>query len=284
MSMTDNFVNIRGRRLDLDDLVDKRLRDEAYLLTLRDRIRNAHPFPHFVEEGWFNPVLLELVLEEFEDREDPSWKPVIDKYQDTHRSAVGKDLGPASQLYFSIVNAGWFVRMLSVLTGIDDLIVDVHLYGGGLHETRPGGMFGIHRDFDRNVRTGLHNEMVFITYLNKNWQPEWNGALELWDPTASKKVTSVEPEFGRSIMMRHGKTSFHGHPIPLTPPPGVVRRSLATYFYTNRFASIDREARESSLFLFWSTGDRVRRFGKAITPPILWDLISGSKRHERRNY
>jgi len=284
MSMTDSFVSIRGRRLDLEDLVDSRLRNEGYLLGLRERIQNAQPFQHFIEDGWFNPDLLELVLEEFEDKADPAWKPVADKYQSTHRSVVGANLGPASQLYFSIVNAGWFVRMLSMLTNVDDLVVDVQLHGGGLHETRPGGMFGIHRDFDRNVRTGLNNEMVLITYLNKNWQPEWNGALELWDPTATKKVTSVEPEFGRTILMCHGKSSFHGHPKPLTPPEGVIRRSLATYFYTNRFASIDRESRESSLFLFWTKADRVRRFGKAVTPPILWDLISSSKRHEKGNY
>jgi len=275
MSTTDSFVTIRGRRIDLDDLVDKRLSDETYLQNLRERIQSADPFQHFVEDGWFNPVLLELVLEEFEDK---PWKAFTDKYQDTRRWPVGSKLGPASQLYFSIVNAGWFVRMLSGLTGVEDLVVDVQLYGGGLHETRPGGMFGIHRDFDRHVRTGLNNEMVMITYLNKDWQPEWHGALELWDPTATRKITSVEPQFGRTILMRHGKSSYHGHPQALTTPEGVVRRSLATYFYTNRFAETDREARESSQFLFWTGADRVRRFGKAVMPPILWDLIYNLRR------
>lgn len=281
MSMTDSFVTIRGRRLDLDDLVDRRLHDENYLLGLRERIQSAHPFQHFVEDGWFNPLLLELVLEEFEDKADPAWKPVMDKYQSTHRSVVGTHLGPASQLYFSIVNAGWFVRTLSFLTGVDDLMVDTQLYGGGLHETKPGGHFGIHRDFDRHVRTGLHNEMVMITYLNKHWQPEWNGALELWDPTATQKVTSIEPEFGRTILMRHGESSYHGHPLPLTPPDGVKRRSLAAYFYTNRFAEIDRTARESSLFLFLSKSDRARRIGRAVIPPILWELISNTHKQEK---
>ena len=278
MQASDSFVTIRGCRIDLDDLVSPRLYDENYLQSLRERILTAQPFSHFVEEGWFNPVLLELILEEFEDKSDPAWRLLIDKYQDTRRSVVGLRLGPASQLYFSIINSGWFVQMLSFITGVSDLIADVHLYGGGLHETKPSGRFGIHRDFDCHVRTGLRNEMVMITYLNKEWQPEWNGALELWDPTATTKITSVEPQFGRTILMLHGKSSYHGHPHPLTPPEGVVRRSLAAYFYTNKYAEIDREARESSQFLFWSKGDRARRLGKAILPPVIWKLIS-SKRH-----
>ncbi len=100
------------------------------------------------------------------------------------------------------------MQTLSLLTEVDELLVDTHLYGGGLHEIKPGGRFGIHRDFDRHIRSGLHNEMVMITYLNKSWQPEWNGALELWDPTATRCVTSVEPEFGRTILMRHGPVAF----------------------------------------------------------------------------
>lgn len=274
MLTADSFVIIRGRRLDLDDLVDKRLQDESYLQNLRERILSAQPFQHCVEDGWFNPTLLELVYEEFENKADPAWRTFTDQYQDTYRWVVGSSLGPASQLYFSIVNSGWFARMLSFITGVDDLLVDVQLYGGGLHETKPSGRFGIHRDFDRHIRTGLHNEMVMITYLNKHWQPEWNGALELWDPTASQKVTSVEPEFGRTILMLHGESSFHGHPQPLTVPEGVVRRSLATYYYSNRSAEADRKARKSSQFLFLSASHRAREFGRAIMPPILWKLLS----------
>ena len=274
MLTADSFVIIRGRRLDLDDLVDKRLQDESYLQNLRARVLSAQPFQHCVEDGWFNPTLLELVYEEFENKTDPAWRTFTDQYQDTHRWVVGSSLGPASQLYFSIVNSGWFARMLSFITGVDDLLVDVQLYGGGLHETKPNGRFGIHRDFDRHIRTGLHNEMVMITYLNKHWQPEWSGALELWDPTASQKVTSVEPEFGRTILMLHGEASFHGHPHPLTVPEGVVRRSLATYYYSNRSAEADRKARKSSQFLFLSASHRVREIGRAVTPPILWKLLS----------
>ncbi|MES2673436.1 MAG: 2OG-Fe(II) oxygenase [Pseudomonadota bacterium] len=275
MQSVGSFISIRDKQLDLNNLVDARLYNEIYLLDLRQRIKTAQPFQHIVEDGWFNPQLLELVLEEF-DLSDPTalWRSVSDKNQSTRRSLVNATLGPASQIYFNLVNSGWFVQVLSFLTGVDDLLVDAHLYGGGLHETKAGGRFGIHRDFDRHVRSGLHNEMVMITYLNKSWQSEWNGALELWDATKTRCVTSIAPEFGRTILMRHGPNSFHGHPQPLTPPEGVTRRSLASYYYSNHFAKIDREGRHNSLFLFMSNSDRARHVSKAIMPPMLWEVIS----------
>lgn len=271
----DNFVSIRGRRLHLDELVDRRLFDPAYLQTLRDQMQTVEPFPHLSADGWFNPLLLEMVLEEFESNGAPDWKTVANnKYERTQRSVPGSDMGPASQLYFGVVNSGWFVRLLTQVTGVDDLVVDSQLYSGGLHETKPGGHFGIHRDFDRHERTGLNNEMVMITYLNKNWQPEWGGALELWDKTATQRVAAVEPEFGRTILMRHLDISYHGHPHPLVPPEGVKRRSVASYYYSNRYAELDREARVSSKFLFEDGSDKARRWGRLLTPPIVWDWLA----------
>ena len=273
MHVADNFVSIRGKRLGLNDLVDTRLHNETYLLELRERIQTAQPFQHFVEDNWFNPVLLELILEEFESESAPGWRAISDKNQTTQRSLNDSRFGPASQLYFGLVNSGWFVRVLSFLTEVDELLVDVHLHGGGLHETKAGGHFAVHRDFDRHLRSGLHNEMVMITYLNKSWQPQWGGALELWSSGGAHPVTSIQPEFGRTILMRHGHNSFHGHPHSLTPPEGVKRRSVASYYYSNRYARIDRESRQNSLFLFMSASDKARRVGKAVMPPILWDVI-----------
>jgi hypothetical protein len=269
-----DHVCIRGRRLNLNELVNPRLHEADHLTGLTTRVQAAAPFPHLTVDAWFNPALLELVLEEFESEGAPAFKAVTGRHESTQRAIPGSNMGPASQLYFGIVNSGWFVRILSQLTGVEDLLVDTQLYGGGLHETRPGGRFGVHRDFDRHLRTGLTNEMVLITYLNKDWKPEWGGALELWDKTATQRVAAVEPEFGRTILMCHGQNSFHGHPHPLQPPEGVKRRSLASYYYSNRYAAIDRKARRTSLFMFETNSDLLRRVGKAVTPPVLWDVIA----------
>lgn len=272
--MQDNAcVLIRGRKLDLHDLVDRRLLDPEHLQSLREDVRAAAPFPHLVQDSWFDPTLLELVAEEFEEQQ-VAWRRVEGRHEDTLRSLPAQSLGPASQLYFSVVNAGWFVQALDAITGVEDLIPDVRLYGGGLHETRPGGQFGIHLDFDRHLRTGLRNELVMITYLNKDWQPDWHGALELWDAQGRTCVKRVEPVFGRTLLMRQLPGAYHGHPQPLSAPEGVRRRSVASYYYTNAYAAIDREARRTSLFMFETGTDKLRRWCKNLAPPLVWDVIA----------
>ena len=48
----------------------------------------------------------------------------------------------------------------------------------------------------------LTNTLVFITYLNRDWRPEYGGALELWDGKRNQKVTEVAPVFGRIHWVR----------------------------------------------------------------------------------
>ena len=67
------FITIRGARLALDELVDPRLADPAYLDELRHRMQSATPYPHLVVQDWFNPRLLELVHEEFDGLQRKEW-------------------------------------------------------------------------------------------------------------------------------------------------------------------------------------------------------------------
>lgn len=264
-----DYIVIRGRRLDLDRHVDPRLFDPTYIAEMRRQVQEAKPFPHLAVTGWFNPVLLELVREEFDFVDKTHWKEHHNDYELTRRLARHDDLGPASQIYFGIVNSGWFVDMLSEITGEKDLLPDPTLLNGGLHETPPGGKFSIHRDFDRHARYGLNNKAVFITYLNRNWDPAWGAALELWDGDQRTKVRSILPELGQSVLLVHGPKSFHGHPEPMTAPPGQTRRSVAAYYYDNPAAEEMRAKRVSSVFLFARRSPSLRRAVRQFLPPIL---------------
>ena len=70
---------------------------------------------------------------------------------------------------------------LEELTGIKNLIADKTLYGGGLHQVERGGKLDIHADFNIHKKFKWHRRVNLILYLNKNWKPEYNGYLELWD-------------------------------------------------------------------------------------------------------
>jgi len=271
-TLVDHVV-IRGRRLDLDRRVDPKLFDWNYITELRERLRAAKPYPHLVVSDWFNPTLLELVREEFDLLDENQWKVFRNDQELTRRSLPHTRLGPASEIYFGIVNSGWFLDLITTITGVEDLLPDPRLLGGGLHETRAGGKFGIHRDFDLHAYHGLSNKMVFITYLNRNWDPTWGSALEIWDIDADASALTIQPEFGTSVLLLHGPKSFHGHPTPMKPPPGQTRRSVAVYYYQNPASVPMRIKRISSVFLVAHRSKPLRYLFKRLMPPILADAI-----------
>lgn len=269
-AMRADCITIRGITLVLDELVDAAFFTQDARQRLRAQLASAAPFPHLVVDGLFNPDLLTLVLEEFDTHRAADWYDVQSSYERTRRSVLGAALGPASQLYFDVVNSGWFTTWLSDVNGTPYLIPDPLRHGGGLHESRTGGSFAVHRDFDRHPKTGLKNEMVFITYLNRGWQPEWGSALELWDAKDGQCVTTVQPEFCRTLLMPHGPRSFHGHPTPLQAPDDRPRRSVATYFYTGTPMPEQDLDRSISIFIKPRRIDATKAMVRQWVPPILW--------------
>jgi hypothetical protein len=271
-------VTIRGVRLELEGLVDRSMLTPAGIRKLREAMGAARPYPHLVIDGLFRPELLDLVREEFDLAGEATWQLVRTNHEKTRRSRAGAVFGPASAVYFGIVNSGWFVDVLGALAGVDDLIADPKLYNGGLHETRSGGSFDVHRDFDRHVRHGFHNAMAFITYLNRDWDEAWGGSLELWETEPRRCTREIAPQLGRSLLLRHGPATFHGYSRPIAAPPGQVRRSVASYYYVHDASERDRALRRPSEFLFPDWFDGVKRGAQRFLPPIVWDALKGLAR------
>ena len=268
-----NLVRIRGIDLPLDELVDFKLFEPAACTALENACCELCLSPTWYLTESFNAALLNLIREEFDALGDGAWKAHKDSYENTNRSMMDAKLGPASQLYFDVVNSGWFTEWISSITNVPYLLPDPKLLGGGLHETKTGGRFAVHRDFCYHRLLGLRNEMVFITYLNKDWKPEWNGALELWDRERKQCEVRIQPEFGHSVLMLHGRVSFHGHPTPLSTPNGETRRSVAAYYYTSPDVDEPSEHEFGSSFLFTSRLHKLRTVAKMLTPPLLWSAV-----------
>ena len=277
VAASENSIAIRGTRLSFDELLDGRQLASDNVLQLRATLGKAEPFAHLTLKGLFNERLLELVHEEFDLFRDRGWNRALTRYEDTFRSKPGESFGPATQLYFWLVNSAPITRFLSAISGVEDLIPDPLLVGGGMHETRNGGHFGVHRDFEVHSSHGLSNAMVFITYLNKDWQPSYQGFLELWDSQCKQSVKQVSPDFGLSLIMIHGPASYHGHSTPLNAPDGRTRRSVTSYYYVNKHGSMLSDSTLSK-FLYTTRTDRALAFVKPFVPPILWKNVRKLKR------
>lgn len=271
-----DFVSIRGVRIDLTTLLNEELLQPDGIEDMKRRFLEAKPYPHLVIEGLFNPTLLELIHAEFDMLDPQQWRAFKDAQHNFGRVREGARWGPASQLYFNLVNSGLFVNVLSAITGVDALISDPYLAGGGLHETKAGGKFEMHTDFNKHIRTMLDHELILLTYLNKDWEPAYQGALELWDIDTRQCVQSVLPTFGRTILIKHSGRSLHGHPHPLTPPPGRTRRSVASSYYTNRHPNDFSVGRHPSKFLppdRTSLAARLKLGIWYVTPPLVWHTL-----------
>ena len=291
--LAGNYVMIRGRSLPLHELLTIDITSSDLIAKQRAAFCSNEPFEHIVIDGLFNEQLLSLVEEEFPSNGANGLKNVSGKHESTYRSKAAADLGPAGQVYFNLVNGNAFVSYLSAITGIPNMIADHTLLGGGLHETRRGGWFAVHRDFNFHHETMLTKALVLLTYLNRDWKPEYCGALELWDGERNQRIKKVEPVFGRSILFRHSDRSFHGHPTPLAPPPGRTRRSLASYYYMNDQAKYRRFSWQGSQFLadlhirrqsFFNrkrhqltelravgVKESLKYVARGMTPPMLWE-------------
>ncbi len=213
------------------DGLNEAILSRATIDILRAQFDAAAPFPHLVIDGLFAPEMLDRVELDYASMQREDWI----KYENANEVKFGTRpnvrLGPGSQVYFDTIHRARFTQFLTAITGIEALVTDPVLRGGGLHEIPVGGKFKVQTDFTRHVDTRLDNRLVLITYLNKDWQDEWGGALELW--TASECMRKVVPVFGRSILFMHSAASLHGHPDPVATPDGRTRRSAAAYFYIN---------------------------------------------------
>ena len=193
----------------------------------------AEPFPHIVFDSFLPEPVARLALDHF-PRQALNSDRVFDMgYAGLHKRQILPEEcdAPARQL-FHFFNSRPVLEFLEGLTTIQGLIPDPYFMGGGYHETGRGGKLGIHADFRINDQLHLHRRLNVIVYLNERWQPEWGGALELWDREMKEKRREVMPVFNRCVIFNTDANSFHGHPDPLQVPEGVFRRSIALYYYT----------------------------------------------------
>jgi hypothetical protein len=194
--------------------------------------RSADPFPHIVLDDVFEPELLKQVLAEFDAMDRGRWHSSDKALERKWATEDIQHFGPTTRSFINQLNGGLFLNFLEKLTGIDGLISDPHLRGGGLHEIRREGALGVHADFNLYPRLNIWRRLNFLLYLNENWDPAWGGELELWDRTGKQRVRSIAPVFNRVVIFDTSNCSYHGHPHPLMCPPDRSRKSIALYYYT----------------------------------------------------
>lgn len=201
----------------------------------------ATPFPHTVIDDVLTPDAFAGAVAEFPAVDDPFWRGYLHvnetKYSNTAPDTWGATLAGVAKEFCSPE----FVAYLEALTGIQGLIPDWSMDGGGLHQTLRGGHLNIHADFStHHVHENWARRVNILLYLNEQWPAEWGGQLELWDPEMTRCQARVDPAGNRMLVFTTSLDSFHGHPDGLTCPPGQARRSMALYYFTEESTAVRR--------------------------------------------
>ncbi len=260
---------------------------------LSDSYCFAEPFPHAVLDNFLPEAVTRAALDHFPRQALESDRVFTMGYAGQHKRQIMPDECDATaRQIFQFFNSRPMVEFLEGLTAIQGLIPDPYYVGGGFHETTRGGKLGIHADFRINDQLHLHRRLNVIVYLNEGWQPEWGGALELWDRGMKAKQQEVQPVFNRAVIFNTDADSFHGHPDPLLCPDGVARRSIALYYYTASRGIYDEVPSHSTIYHARPTDDaETRREARRLrmdehlrqwVPPAMLRYVASVTRRLRR--
>lgn len=215
---------------------------------LAQQYQAAGPFPHIVMDDFLPADFLRDLLAEFPERgaDQDSFDRDTERYktQFPPRQIPGRRM----RNLITELNSPAILKFLEAMTGIKYLISDPYFTGGGLHETLPGGHLGVHADFNVHRLLNCERRLNLLIYLNDDWSPDYGGQLELWNKEMTRCEHRVEPLLGRAVVFNTALDSFHGHPDPLTCPPGRARRSIATYYYTAPVDGIAAMTRRTTVF------------------------------------
>jgi len=199
----------------------------------REQYQSASPFPHAVFEDFLEPEVAKLAMKEFPQLDEEEWNSYIHANERKYSNTDPSTWGPTLQAIVEDLNSPAFVSLMSGLTGFEDLIPDASLEGGGLHQSTTGGFLNVHADFTVHPRHRHWRRRVnLLLYLNEDWKPEYGGDLELWSTDMKRCERTIAPRGNRVVVLTTDVDSYHGHPEPMTCPPGTCRRSLALYYFT----------------------------------------------------
>mgnify|MGYP003334123653 FL=1 len=220
-------------------------------IEVKQQYQNSAPFNHVIIDDFFLPKVAEQLATEF-----PSYNnPGLGFYNNAieNKKVLNKwDKFPKlTYQVFTYLSRIEFVSNMRDLIGESSLWMDVGLNGGGWHMHGRGGKNNVHLDYNIHPKLGEQRKLNIIVYMTPNWQPEWEGGLEIWthDPinyAPKDLVKTVENKFNRAVIFDTTQNSWHGLPKELKCPEGVVRQSLAAYYV--RPAPAGADPRGKALF------------------------------------
>ncbi len=207
---------------------------ERELPAMRATFNAGRPFRHIAIDNFCDPAWLTRML----DEEEPTfgnrdWFYHRHYDQKTYSKTIVPAFSPVTRALLDVLGSARFHGFMEGLTGTAGLHLDKDVEDGGLAWTGRGGFLGVHTDMLGHPKHETWRRRYnLILYLNRDWKPEYNGQLELWDPKVTRCEASIEPLFNRAAIFEVTNTGYHGVPKPIACPEGMYRKTFALYYFT----------------------------------------------------
>ena len=201
---------------------------------LRTEFQTAQPFPFVCIDNFLTPEFVAEVATSYPSFGSAKGQGhLFDAVNEKNKIQItdhAKFLDPVKKLN-ELISSEQFLKDLEYITGIDSLLADEALRGGGMHLTGARGRLDVHVDFNFEENQKIYRRLNILIYLNEGWLDEWGGAVELWDQNVKTRHHAFKPILNRCVIFETSNISYHGVE-QVTCPPDVVRRSFAAYYYT----------------------------------------------------
>jgi 2OG-Fe(II) oxygenase superfamily len=243
------------------DLINKDIRLHSF--KLGESFQAAHPFPHIVLDNFFNDSFARELLDSF---------PVFDPSKARNElglvggKAVNTNIAALNETYKKVdelFKSDDFLKFMSTITRIPELLYDAEYIGGGTHENLEGQDLDPHVDFNYHPAKKWHRRLNLLLYLNPEWEESWGGNIELHlDPWNSDRdeVQSFMPLMNRCVIFETSERSWHGFRKIKLPQDkkDLSRKSIAVYFYTKDRPPEEIRPEHSTFYVPRSVPDHIR--------------------------
>ncbi len=230
----------------------KKIINDLNIGELKSQYEKGKPFKYVVIDNFFKEEVAKELSNQFPKYDQNEIWNIYKNPLENKRTTPDWNLFP-SETYraFTYLNSQEFIKILENIIGIDNIIPDMGLHGGGWHITPSGGKLNVHMDYSIHPKLKLERRANLIIYLSEDWKPEYGGQLGLWshdEETNSPKecVSKIDVKFNRAVIFDTTQNSWHGLPEEITSPKGINRKSLAIYYLTE--PRIDISSRERAYF------------------------------------
>ncbi|MGD1841182.1 MAG: 2OG-Fe(II) oxygenase [Thermonemataceae bacterium] len=197
---------------------------------LKAAFKTAAPYPHVVIDNFLEERFANELYAHFPTTEELS-KQYSGLNEKKAEGANFEDFHPTFSTLRKLMMSTELAKWVGDITGIEGVFVTDDNLGTGLHEGSDGSFLDIHIDFNIHVEKNVHRRLNLLIYMNKDWQPEYGGDLEMWDAHMTQCEKKVAPLFNRCVIFETSEISYHGY-SKITVPPHLTRKSIYTYFYT----------------------------------------------------